>query len=92
MKKSVHHFQAFVRPALQNTMQAYGSGSTITQVPGDVAATAVGLVYSLVDSGSNLTATDPAYGLHRAASLRLGQWEENGTNGLLLQLLTASAE
>lgn len=57
-------------------------------VPGDVTATAVGLVYSLMNTGNNLTAADPAYGLHRAASLKLGAWEERGsTDGYVLWLL-----
>lgn len=56
-------------------------------VPGDVTATAVGLVYNLVDSGKNLTVSDPAYGLHRAASLKLNAWEERGTDGFVLGLL-----
>lgn len=51
-------------------------------------ATAVGQVYSLMDTGTNLTAADPAYGLHRAASLKLGAWEEKGdTDGYVLWLL-----
>ena len=57
-------------------------------MPGDVTATAVGQVYSLMDTGNNLTTTDPAYGLHRAASLKLAAWEEKGsTDGYVLWLL-----
>lgn len=68
--------------------QAYGSAGVSSVVPGDISATAVGLMYSLFDTGSNLTSSDPAYGLHRAASVRLGAWEERGTtDGVMLELL-----
>ncbi|CAM9750393.1 unnamed protein product [Pylaiella littoralis] len=70
--------------------KAYGSAVATTGVPGDVTATAVGLAYSLIDTGKNLTVSDPAYGLHRAASLKLNAWEERGgTDGFLLGLLGA---
>eukprot|EP00903_Cladosiphon_okamuranus_P009754 g9273.t1 len=69
-------------------LQAYGSAGASSVVPGDVTVTAVGQVYALMDTGKNLTATDPAYGLHRAASLKLAAWEEKGsTDGYVLWLL-----
>lgn len=68
--------------------QAYGSAGASSIVPGDVTATAVGQLYSLMDTGKNLTGTDPAYSLRRAASLKLGAWEERGsTDGYVLWLL-----
>ncbi|CAM9963101.1 unnamed protein product, partial [Ectocarpus fasciculatus] len=64
---------------------AYGSAGVDSAVPGDVSATAVGLVYSLMDTGRNLTSADAAYGLHRAAALKHGAWEERGnTDGFIL--------
>ncbi|CBN77189.1 conserved unknown protein [Ectocarpus siliculosus] len=66
-------------------LQAYGSAGVESVVPGDVTATAVGLVYSLMDTGKNLTSADAAYGLHRAAALKHGAWEERGnTDGFIL--------
>lgn len=50
-----------------------------------MSANAVGLVYSLMDTGKNLTSADAAYGLHRAAALKHGAWEERGTtDGFIL--------
>lgn len=56
-------------------------------IPGDVAALAAGMVYSIMDSGANLTESDPAYGLYRAASRKVKSWEIAGTDGVLLALL-----
>lgn len=84
----VNYHAHHVPRAPANHTQAYGSAGASSVVPGDVTATAVGQVYSLMDTGKNLTATDPAYGLHRAASLKLVAWEERGsTDGYVLWLL-----
>lgn len=56
-------------------------------MPGDVTATAAGLVYSIVDTGKNLTTANPAFGLHRAVSRKVSAWEHHGTDGYLLGLL-----
>ena len=44
-------------------------------------------MYAIVDSGSSLNTTDPAYGLHRAVSRKLSEWEEHGTDGSVLSVL-----
>lgn len=56
-------------------------------MPGDVAAEAASRVYSIFESGSNLTASDAAYGLFRAASRKVDEWEHQGGYGYLLELL-----
>ncbi|CAN0186002.1 unnamed protein product, partial [Laminaria digitata] len=66
---------------------AYGSAAADSLVPGDVSAVTAGLVYTIVDSGSNLNATDPAYPLHRTISRKLREWEEKGTDGIVLRAL-----
>lgn len=44
------------------------------------------MVYSILDSGANLTASDLAYGLYRATARQVNAWETHGTDGLLLSL------
>lgn len=68
-------------------LQAYGSAPVDSMVPGDVSAVTAGLVYAIVDSGSGLNATDLAYPLHRTVSRKVREWEERGTDGVVLRAL-----
>lgn len=71
-------------------LQAYGSAGALSGIPGDMTATAAGMVYSILDSGANLTASDPVYGLYRATARKVNEWEAHGTDGVLLSLLGAA--
>lgn len=70
-----------------DSCQAYGSADSSLGVPGDVMATALSTVYSITESGANLTVSDPAYSLYRTVSRKMIAWEHHGTNGLLLSIL-----
>lgn len=51
-------------------------------------AASVGMVYEIMDTGTGMNATHPAYDLYRTASRKVSVWEHHGTDGVLLGLLT----